>query len=79
LLEYLRPLRLRLLPAVRLGLVALRLLYLLCLSCLLGKLCFIALRRLSVWLYFIAALCLRLINLLSKLCLRLFYGLLGLT
>jgi hypothetical protein len=80
LLEYLWPLRLRLLPAVRLGLVALRLLYLLCLSRLLGKLCFIALRRfLSVWLYFIAALCLRLnCPSLAQLCLRLSYGLLGL-
>jgi len=56
-LEDLEPFRLRLLPAVRLGLVALRLLYL---ACLLGGLYFIALRHLPVWLHFIAALCLRL-------------------
>ncbi len=54
-MEDLEPLRLRLLSAVRLNLVALRLLYLLCLSCLLGKPCFVALRHLPIRLYFIAA------------------------
>jgi hypothetical protein len=84
-LEDLRPLRLRLLPAIWLGLVALGLLFLLCLSCLrldclLGKLCLIALRHLPVWLYFIAALYLRL-NCPSLAQLRLYclsYDLLGL-
>jgi hypothetical protein len=62
LLEDLEPLRPCLLPAVRLGLVALGLFCLFCLrlDCLLGRLCFIALRYLSIRLYFIAALRLRL-------------------
>ncbi len=58
-MEDLEPLRLRLLPTVRLGLVALRLLYLR-LDYLLGKLCFIALHHLSIGLYLIATLYLRL-------------------
>ena len=59
-MEDLEPLRPCLLPAIRLGLVALGLLYLfrLRLFCLLGKLCFIALLHLPIGLYFIAALCL---------------------
>ncbi len=81
-MEGLEPLRLRLLPTVRLGLVALRLLCLLCLRLdyLLGRLCFIALRHLSIGLYLIATLYLRLdCPSLAQLCLYcLSYSLLGL-